>query len=142
VAGHALKSDRVGVIHCQFLAGAYVPAAKENQVVANTPPKHIGIARVVDELRAASASAAIQKPVSIHLRNVNVFGRLYFPDLLKGETFAGVFNDTAASRNVLESKHSIPMKRRAPYPKTVIRSLRVDPVRLRLRRSHFATSKD
>jgi len=141
-AGHALKVNRITVIHRQFFAGTYLPAAEEEQMVANAPPHQIGIARVVDELGTASTRAAVHPPPGIHDRDVNVFWRVYLPGLLESEAFAGVFDDAAALRNVLERKHSIPMKQRAPYSKIIIRRLGVDLGRLWARSFHFASSKD
>ncbi len=54
-AGQASQFNRITVIHRQFFAGTYLPAAEEEQMVANAPPHQIGIARVVDELGTASS---------------------------------------------------------------------------------------
>lgn len=134
-----MKFDRVSVIHRQFFACPYLPAAEEKQAIANTPPEQIRIARVVDKLSAASTRAAVQKPLRIHISDVNVFGGLYVPDLLITEALAGVFDNASASRDVLKRKHSIPMKGRTPYSKIKIRLLRVNPVRLRNPRFHFTS---
>jgi hypothetical protein len=142
MAGNALKLDRVAIIRRQFFASAYFPAAEEEQVVANAPPEQIRIARVVDELGTAPTRAPVHKPEVIHLREVSVLGKFYIPNLLVTEAFSGVFDDAAISRNVLERKHSIAMKRRGPYSKIIVRGFRVDLELLRARRFHFASSKD
>src|ERR1700683_4108917 len=142
MAGHAVKLDRGAIIRRQLFASTYLPAAEEEQMVANTAPEQIRIARVVDELGTAPTRASVQKPLVIHLREVSVLGKFYIPNLLVAEAFSGVFDDAAISRNVLERKHSIAMKRRGPYSKIKVRSFRVDLEFLRARRFHVASSMD
>jgi hypothetical protein len=89
----------------------YLPAAEEEQVVSNTAPFQIGAARVVDELSSAPTRAPVQKPPVIHLREVNVFGKLYIPNLFVTEASSGVFDNSPASRYILEREYPIPMKR-------------------------------
>jgi phage tail tube protein FII len=107
-----MNFDRIAVFPRQFFAGTYLTAAEEEQVVANAPPLQIGIARVVDEFRAASTRAAVQVPSGIQARNVHVSCSGYVPGLLVSKAFASVFDDAAASRNVLKREHSKPMKQR------------------------------
>jgi len=142
MAGHALKLDRVAIIRRQLFASTYLPAAEEEQVVANTAPEQIRIARVVDELGTAPPELPSRNQRSFILREVSVLGKFYIPNLLVTEAFSGVFDDAAISRNVLERKHSIAMKRRGPYSKIIVRGFRVDLEFLRARRFHVASSKD
>jgi len=141
-AWHALKFNRITVTHRQFFAGAYLPAAEEEQVVANAAPLEIGIARVVDELGAASPSATVYDPPGIHAHKVTVLVGAYPTSLFAIETPAHIFDDPAASRNVFDRKYSIPMKMRAPDSDIVIGRLRADVERLRDRRLHFAPSRN
>ena len=137
MAGHSLKFDRVAVIYCQFFASVDLPAAEEEQAVANTPPGHIGITRVVNELGAAAPRAAVQKPPAIHLRNVHVLWRLYVPYLLESEVFAGVFDDAVTPRNILKRKYAVPVEGRGSYSKIITCCFRVDLGGLRVPRFHF-----
>jgi hypothetical protein len=140
-AWHALKFNRITIMHRQFFARTYLLAAEEEQMVANTAPHEIGIARVVDKLGAASPSATIYDPPGIHAHEVTVFVGAYPASLFAIETLTGIFDDPAASRNVFERKYTVTVNKRAPDSDIVIGRLRVDAQSPGDRGFHFAPSK-
>jgi hypothetical protein len=138
--GDALKFNRITVPHGQFLASAYLAAAKKEKAAANASPHQIGIARMVDELGAISTGAAVHAPPGIHIRNVSAFLGGCLEPLKDCQALAGVFDHAATPRNVLECKHSIAMKRRARDSQSITRRFPADQASLRPPQFHFASS--
>src|ERR1700683_2862400 len=97
--------DLIGkpVIHGQFLAGLDRPLAPVEYMPTYDARPQIGVATVIDNLRAAAAHRAVEGPVVVQSEQV---GEVALPadlGLAPADALAGVFHNFAPCRNSLQS---------------------------------------
>src|SRR6185436_9766428 len=88
--------------------------------------KHaVGLATVIDQLRATAADRTIDAPVLAHPQQVaSVFGALH--PRAAARALAGVFNHADVRGNRFVGEHSEAMNSRGPHGQAIARQLLVD----------------
>jgi hypothetical protein len=86
----------LAVIEHQLFARLDVPQSEEEDVAVDDLAVAIGLARVIDELRAVAAVAPVNRPVKVYAADVKPpFVFQTTRDFVTGDSFAFVFGDLA-----------------------------------------------
>jgi len=133
VAGNFLAICRKAVIESEFLTGADVSPAEEEDVAASSTRQKIRLTAMIDEFRTAPACGCVDVPVPANAEEIDGLSSTRRPKLLHAfqsfspcNPLACIFDHFLTRRNRFLREHTEAVNRRATDPQTKTRSPRVN----------------
>lgn len=118
-AGNASQTYGIFVINGQLFAQPDLPPAAEKQVARGPFWLQVGLAAMVDILRAASPNSSVNYIAAFQISDINRFFKWNSRRLCPAHPFAGVRNHYPAGRNILQGIHTKAVNSGKCRPQTI-----------------------